>query len=173
MDEMTRQTLEKEFEEKRIQLSRMMKQMERAQADYRRLVLARRARAVKEREKAAREETVRMEQALACCQQLHSNLNTAIQNGDPAQISFCESSLQAQKRSFELAQLRVQDACRRYQRELAEQGFPTEYAYQQALLTLPAQQQLENQIEPFRTQYAQLLQRCQELADLLNLHHSD
>ena len=60
MDEARRRALEAEFDEKSAELSGMMGQVDEVQRAYARLALALRARAVKEKENAAREETVEM-----------------------------------------------------------------------------------------------------------------
>ncbi len=163
MEAMEREALEVEFAQKRAELAEMMKQMEHMQASYARLTQARRARAVKEKENAAREETAAMERQLTRCQQAKSNLDAAIAADDQMRKSACEAACEKEKSAFELAQRRERDACRRYQDELRRQGFSSEAAYQAAFLTLPAQNKLEKEVEPFRTRYAQLLERLKEI----------
>ena len=82
MDEARRRALEAEFDEKSAELSGMMEQVDEVQRAYARLALALRARAVKEKENAAREETVEMERMLARCQQAKSDLDAAKAAGD-------------------------------------------------------------------------------------------
>ena len=141
----------------------MMEQVGEVQRAYARLQLGRRARAVKEEENAAREETVEMERMLARCQQAGSDLDAAKAAGDAQRVAACEAVCEAEKLSFELAQRHERDACRRYQDELRRQGFATEQAYHDAFLTLPAQKKLADQVEPFRQRYAELLARLQQL----------
>lgn len=167
MDDTTRAALEAEYDEKSAELSGMMEHLDEIQRAYARLALALRARAVKERETAAREETAEMERMLARCQQARSDLDAAASAGDKARIAACESVCASEKQAFDLAERHMQDACRRYQDELRRQGFADERAYQSAFLTLPAQKKLEEQVEPFRARYAELLTRCEELAGLL------
>ena len=163
MDEAKRRALEAEFDGKSAKLSGMMEQVDEVQRAYARLALALRARAVKEKENAAREETVEMERMLARCQQAKSDLDAAKSAGDAQRVAACEATCEAEKLSFELAQRHERDACRRYQDELRRQGFATEQAYRDAFLTLPAQKKLEEQVEPFRRRYAELLARLEEI----------
>lgn len=167
MDDMTRAALEAEFDAKSAELSGMMENLEEIQRAYAQLALALRARAVKEKENAAREETAEMERMLARCQQAQSDLRAATGAGDRARMDACQAALDAENLAFDLAQRHMKDACRRYQDELRRQGFASEQAYQEAFLTLPAQKKLEEQVEPFRARYAELLRRCEELAALL------
>ena len=119
MDEARRRALEAEFDEKSAELSGMMGQVDEVQRAYARLALALRARAVKEKENAAREETVEMERMLARCQQAKSDLDAAKAAGDAQRVAACEAVCEAEKLSFELAQRHERDACRRQWREQA------------------------------------------------------
>lgn len=163
MDEASRRALEAEFDEKSTELSEMMEQVEQVQKAYARLSLALRARAVKEKENAAREETVEVERLLARCQQAKSNLDAAKSANDARRLAECEAICEAEHLAFDLAQRREQDACCRYLDELNRQGFASEQAYHDAFLTLPAQKKLEEQVEPFRKRYAELLARLEEI----------
>ena len=168
MDDTQRIALEKEFEEKSARLTGMMTQMDEMQKAWKQLEAANRARAVKDAENAAKDETAEMERMLARCQQAKSDLNAATQAGDKARIAACQQKCDDEHLAFDLAERRMQDACRRYQAELVRQGFGSEQAYQAAFLTKPAHMKLEETVNPFREEYAALLARCEEIEKLLS-----
>jgi len=168
MDDMTRKALEAEFDEKSARLSEMMEKMPEMQAAYQKYEAAVRARTVKELEIAAKDETAEMERMQARCQQAQNDLNAATQAGDPARIAACKEKRADEHLAFDLAERRMQDACRRYQTEIVQQGFASEQAYAQAFLAKPAFMKLEKTIQPFRQEYAGLLARCEEIEKLLS-----
>ena len=167
MKDMQRIALEQEFDEKSARITQMMARMEEMQRAYHQLEEARRARMVKDTENAAREETAQMERELAHCQQAKADADAAAMSGDAARIDVCALARDEAHRAFDLAERRMQDACRRYQMELARQGFGSEQAYRVAFMTKPAQQRLEAEVTAFREEYAVLLNRCEEIEKLL------
>ena len=167
MDDMQKTQLENEFEQKSARLTVMMAQTTSIQAACRKLENARRARIIRDAENAAKDETAEMERMLARCQQAQSDYEAAMHSGDEARIAACRQKRDDEHLAYDLAERRMQDACRRYQAEITRQGFGSEQAYQAAFLTKPAQQKLEETISAFREEYTTLLKRCEELADLL------
>lgn len=127
-----------------------------------------RARAVKHAENAAKEETAEMERMLARCQQAKAVLSAANHTGDEARIASAQQACNEEHLAFDLAERRMQDACRRYQAEIIRQGFADESAYQKAFRTKPVQEKLEAKVTPFRMEYAALLTRCEEIESLLS-----
>ena len=168
MDDTQRIALEQEFEEKSARLTEMMEQVPDMQKAYQQLEAAVRARAVKDAENAAKDETVEMERMLARCQQAQSDLEAAMQSGNEARIALCKQRREDEHLAFDLAERRMQDGCRRYQAEIIRQGFGSEAAYQAAFLTKPALLKLEEKVNPFREEYAALLARCEEIEKLLS-----
>lgn len=167
MTDMERNALEREFEEKSGRLSEMMEKMPEMQAAYQQLEAALRARAVKDAEIAAKDETAEMERMLARCQKAKAELDSAKQAGDEARMAAASQRCEDEHLAFDLAEHRMQDACRRYQAEIVRQGFGSETAYAAAFLTKPAQLKLEEKVNPFREEYAKLLARCEEIERLL------
>lgn len=168
MDETMRIALEAEFDEKSAKLSDMMEKMPEMQAAYAQYEAAARALAVKEAENAAREEDAEVERMQGHCEKALSNLNAAKESGDDARVAPCQAAYEAELLAFDLAKKRQQEAYSRYEAALTQQGFESKDAYQQAFLPKPKFMKLEETIQPFRKEYAQLLARCEEIETLLS-----
>lgn len=167
MNDTQRTALEQEFEEKRARLTAMMAQMDdmqRAWQQYEAAARAERVRAAFDALAAEEEEVARMQGHV---ERAAAEVKAAKRSGEKALTGAAEEALDAQRLALDLAVRHRDDARRAYDAALTGQGFDSEEAFRAACLTKPALAKLEETIMPFRTEYARLLSRCEEIETLL------
>ena len=167
MNEMERTALEKEFEEKSGRLTEMMLQMSDMQTAYRKWEAASRANAVMEAYDALtaeNDEVARMQKHVDRAAEESKN---AANSGAKELADAAKAAANAQKLALDLAKEKQANAKAAYEAALAANGFDSEDAFKAAFLTKPAFMKLDETVTPFRTEYAALLSRCQEIEALL------
>ena len=167
MNDMERNALEREFEEKSGRLTEMMLQMSDMQIAYRKWEAACRANAVMQAYDALtaeNEEVARMQKHVERATQESKNAATS---GAKELAQAAKAAANAQQLALDLAMEKQASAKAAYEAALTANGFDSEDAFKAAFLAKPAFMKLDETITPFRTEYAALLARCQEIEALL------
>lgn len=168
MNDTERLALEQEFEAKSAKLTEMMARMPEMEAAYAKYEAAARAGVIAALYDAFKEETeelARMEQHV---EKAREALNAATKAANKDRIAAAREALQSEELACDHAKTLLQKAQARYEEEVTRQHFESEAAWQAAFLGKPAFMKLEETIQPFRQEYAQLLTRCQEIEALLD-----
>lgn len=168
MTDMERNALEKEFEDKSGRLSEMMIQMSDMQTAWKKYEAAVRANAVMEAYEALKAENDEVERMQGHVSKATTESKNAKRSGAKEFAEAAAQALDAQKLALDLALEKQADAKAAYEAALKENGFDSEAAFKSAFLGKPAFMKLDETINPFRMEYAQLLARCEEIEALLS-----
>lgn len=167
MTDIQRTALEKEFEDKSARLTEMMIQMGDMEKAWKKLEAATRANVVMEAYEALtaeNDEVARMQKHVDRAAQESKN---AASSGAKELAEAAKAAVNAQQLALDLAKEKQAAAKAAYEAALTAQSFASEAAFKAAYLTKPAFMKLEETVNPFRMEYAQLLARCEEIEALL------
>jgi len=168
MNDTERNALEQEFEETSAKLTEMMARLPEMEAAYAKYEAAARAGMVAAFYDLVKEETeeiARMDKHVVKAQEA---LAAAEKTASKDQLAAAREALTGEELAYAHAQELLKKAQSCYNEEITHQGFDSEAAWQAAFLTKPAFMKLEETIQPFRIEYAQLLKRCEEIEALLS-----